>query len=240
MNGREHWRVKAKRTREMRQAVRLLARTARLPRDLDRVEVVLAYRPRDRRRRDADNLVPVLKACCDGLVDHGLVADDTPDLMRKHMPRLEPAQQGQGGAMWLELTLGGPMTTIQPGTSISAAPIGTPPPTRLNDPAWESIGTIGNEGPATQGDLARRLKLHLLRERLSDLGWGWEGYNAVDSFSLQFTLLPKSRLIDIGNDGIGRCRHCPYTYAAAYGWQLPVAPLDQPTTPNRATRRRTR
>ncbi|MBM4517491.1 hypothetical protein GS432_19480 [Rhodococcus hoagii] len=44
--------------------------------------------------------------------------------------------------------------------------------------------------------------------------------------SLLFNLpAPKSRLIDVGDDGIGCCRLCPYTYAVATGWQLPNDPL---------------
>ena len=51
-------------------------------------QVTLHYRPRDNRRRDADNLVPTLKALCDGLVDAGLVPDDTPNYMHKHKPEV--------------------------------------------------------------------------------------------------------------------------------------------------------
>ena len=35
--------------------------------------------PRDRLRRDQDNLVPTLKPCIDGLVDAGVIPDDTPE-----------------------------------------------------------------------------------------------------------------------------------------------------------------
>ncbi|WP_244278017.1 hypothetical protein [Gordonia westfalica] len=67
------------------------------------MDVSLHYTPRDVRRRDADNLVPTLKAACDGLVDAGLVADDTPDLMTKQMPTIHPAEKGERGRLWLEL-----------------------------------------------------------------------------------------------------------------------------------------
>lgn len=66
-------------------------------------QVTLHYRPRDNRRRDADNLVPTLKALCDGLVDAGLVPDDTPNYMHKHMPVIHPAERGKQGIMWLEI-----------------------------------------------------------------------------------------------------------------------------------------
>ncbi len=104
MNDRMHWAQKAKLTKRIRSTARTLARAGRLPTGLDHVTVALVYRPRDRRRRDTDNLMPILKALCDGLVDHGLVTDDTPHWMTKHMPRLGEPQKGAGGAMWLELT----------------------------------------------------------------------------------------------------------------------------------------
>lgn len=104
MNGREHWRTRAKVVKDMRTAAGKLAQSHRAPRGLVHATVGLHYRPRDNRRRDADNLVPVLKACADGLVDYGLVADDTPDLMTKTMPRIHPAQAGLGGHLWLEIT----------------------------------------------------------------------------------------------------------------------------------------
>ncbi|WP_205915207.1 hypothetical protein [Prescottella equi] len=104
MNDRMHWAQKAKLTKRIRAEAGILACRNCLPTGLDHVTVALVYRPRDGRRRDADNLVPVLKACCDGLVDYGLVTDDIPELMTKHMPRLDEPQKGAGAAMWLEVT----------------------------------------------------------------------------------------------------------------------------------------
>jgi Holliday junction resolvase RusA-like endonuclease len=51
-----------------------------------RVEVTMIWTVKDRRRRDAENPVSTLKALCDGLVDAGIVPDDTPEFMVKHMP----------------------------------------------------------------------------------------------------------------------------------------------------------
>lgn len=84
-NQRMHWRQKAAITRDVREATALLAR--RVP-FLARCKVSLIWVVTDRRRRDADNLVPTLKAMCDGLVDAGVVEDDTPDLMVKLMPEI--------------------------------------------------------------------------------------------------------------------------------------------------------
>ena len=103
MNDRKHYMVKARLTRQMRETTRLLANG--LPIELEHIEVCLHYRPRDNRRRDTDNLMPVLKACADGIVDARLVADDTPEFMTKHMPVIHPAEKGQPGSMWLTITI---------------------------------------------------------------------------------------------------------------------------------------
>lgn len=104
MNDRTHWRAKAATVARVRNTTHLLAKAARIPTSQARATVTLHYRPRDNRRRDADNLIPVLKAACDGLVDFGLTADDTPDLMTKTMPVIHPAQKGTDGALWLTIT----------------------------------------------------------------------------------------------------------------------------------------
>jgi Holliday junction resolvase RusA-like endonuclease len=82
-NQRMHWRKKAKITAEVRLATRLLA--DRIP-ELGKCRVILTWVVLTSHRRDADNIVPTLKAMCDGLVDAGVVRDDTPDLMDKLMP----------------------------------------------------------------------------------------------------------------------------------------------------------
>ena len=92
-NGREHWRAKAAKTAMIRRTVAQMVDLSELTPSpigfcLARVEVFLDYWPRDKRRRDADNLFPTLKAACDGLVTARVVTDDTPDLMTKHMPRI--------------------------------------------------------------------------------------------------------------------------------------------------------
>lgn len=52
----------------------------------ERVEVTLTWWVKDRRRRDDENPTPTLKALCDGLVDAGVVPDDTHEFMVKNMP----------------------------------------------------------------------------------------------------------------------------------------------------------
>jgi crossover junction endodeoxyribonuclease RusA len=92
-NGREHWRAKAKVTADIRNTVAKLVNLSEftanpIGQNLACCEVWLDYWPRDKRRRDADNLFPTYKAACDGLVTARVVADDTPGLMVKHIPRI--------------------------------------------------------------------------------------------------------------------------------------------------------
>lgn len=63
----------------------MAARGRALP-AMGRCDVVLTWVVNDRRKRDEENVVPVLKALCDGIVDAGVVPDDTPAFMAKHMP----------------------------------------------------------------------------------------------------------------------------------------------------------
>ena len=103
MNQRMHWAQKAKLTKAIRHEAATRARSMRWG-PYPHVTVTLHYRPRDKRRRDADNIVPVLKALCDGLVDAKVVPDDTPDLMTKTMPTIHPVDGKP--AMWLTITPG--------------------------------------------------------------------------------------------------------------------------------------
>lgn len=85
LNDRMHHMVKAKKVAAMRLDAATAA--ARIP-ALGRCEVTLTWLVTTRTRRDDENPVPVLKAFCDGLVDAGVVADDTHEFMVKKMPRI--------------------------------------------------------------------------------------------------------------------------------------------------------
>lgn len=97
-----HWAQRAKLVKQVRHEACMRARSHKFP-AMGKCAVSLHYRPRDSRRRDADNLVPTLKALCDGLVDAGLVVDDTPEFMTKAMPVIHPAKKGTPASMWLEI-----------------------------------------------------------------------------------------------------------------------------------------
>lgn len=76
----------------------MMTRIAGIPRrDMHKVRVTMTYLPPDKRRRDSDNLVATLKAVCDGLVDAGVVADDTPAEMEKVMPVIGEVLKAEKG-----------------------------------------------------------------------------------------------------------------------------------------------
>lgn len=62
-------------------------------------------------RRDPNNLATLLKALQDGIVDAGVVPDDTPDLMDTVMSRIVKVDPKRHRQAWMELTVtrwGGP------------------------------------------------------------------------------------------------------------------------------------
>jgi len=100
LNGRQHWRVKAKHTKQWREFAAVSSRGIQ---QFGTCDVTLTWFVTTTRRRDEDNLYPLLKALCDGLVDSGVTADDTPDLMGKAC-RIEPAPAGTRTA-YMELKI---------------------------------------------------------------------------------------------------------------------------------------
>jgi len=70
-----HWARRKRITEALREAAGWAARRQRIP-ALQRAHILGFYEPPDRRRRDPANLYPSFKACVDGLVDAGVLADD--------------------------------------------------------------------------------------------------------------------------------------------------------------------
>lgn len=95
LNSRQHHMVKARAVAQVRKDAQIIARAAKIP-ALDRIVVELHYAPRDSRRRDALNLVATLKPCEDGLVDAGIVPDDTAEFVVPTMPVIDPPTGTQG------------------------------------------------------------------------------------------------------------------------------------------------
>lgn len=97
-NDRLHWAVKARRTKTIRDMTAVLARKVA---PAEHVTVQLVWTVRDHRRRDEDNTYPTFKAMCDGLVDAGVVPDDTPQFMTKLGPVIRLGVESQ---VTLEIT----------------------------------------------------------------------------------------------------------------------------------------
>jgi crossover junction endodeoxyribonuclease RusA len=88
MNDRHHWRTEHRLKKLLRTAARAGAARARIGR-CARLVVTLHYATGDNRtRRDPANLCATSKPAIDGLVDAGLVPDDTPEFVTEHMPEI--------------------------------------------------------------------------------------------------------------------------------------------------------
>ena len=132
LNQRGHWAAKARATRDVRSRAAWLVRAARVA-PLARVEVQLGYTPPDRRRRDTDNLVATLKAIADGVVDAGVVPDDTPEFMSKPEPVITDPDKARAG-LWVRLrdisgdgtTPDAPIPPMRAGQERSTAESGAP------------------------------------------------------------------------------------------------------------------
>ncbi|MER7707191.1 hypothetical protein ABTX81_30360 [Kitasatospora sp. NPDC097605] len=76
-NDRLHWAVRARRVREIRDAARWMARHNKVPR-LARARIDVVVHPKPRASRfDPHNWGPSAKAAIDGLVDAGVLPDDS-------------------------------------------------------------------------------------------------------------------------------------------------------------------
>jgi hypothetical protein len=106
LNQRLAWQVERPIVATVRDTTRLLVKRARIPR-LIHAEVRLVWTVPDRRVRDVENPVPTLKACCDGMTDTshggirllGIVPDDSPEWMTKHMPEISYRRGCKGLAL---------------------------------------------------------------------------------------------------------------------------------------------
>lgn len=100
-NKRAHWSVRRDRTKAIRAAAWAQARKTGVPR-LDRAHIVCEYRPPDRRRRDVANWAPSAKAAVDGVVDAGVLADDSDEYLIG--PDMRIGDVIKGGQLVLHVT----------------------------------------------------------------------------------------------------------------------------------------
>lgn len=106
LNDRMKWQHAHAVKKPWREAACLLAKAAKIP-PCKRIEVVIWYTPADNRARDPLNLVASLKLCEDGLVDAGVIPDDSN--VAGHVPVMPeitskgPLRPG-GNRLWLVVT----------------------------------------------------------------------------------------------------------------------------------------
>lgn len=75
-NDRMHWAPKSRITKTWRTIALACAMREELPKGLHRIHITATVHKTTGRKYDVHNLLPTLKAAIDGLVDHGLIADD--------------------------------------------------------------------------------------------------------------------------------------------------------------------
>jgi crossover junction endodeoxyribonuclease RusA len=100
LNHRMHHMVKAKLTAGVRASAAEVVELAGVP-PMERIRTWIEYAPKDKRRRDPINLIPMLKACEDAIVDLGIVPDDTSEFVESVMPKILPKSDEGRGFLWL-------------------------------------------------------------------------------------------------------------------------------------------
>ena len=109
LNDRDDRFTHARKVAQVRRDGGWLVRASRIGRGHAFVTVELRYQPKRRGRHDTDNLTATLKPLCDGMVDVGVVPDDTPAYMAKLEPVIVAPERGQRrGRLWLIITPGQP------------------------------------------------------------------------------------------------------------------------------------
>lgn len=79
-NKKSHWAVKARVTREAREAAGWMAKKAWLDSETSRIykcHMTITWYPPDKRRRDYEGMLRATKPIIDGLVDSSLLTDDS-------------------------------------------------------------------------------------------------------------------------------------------------------------------
>lgn len=100
LNARQHHIVRAKQVAAIRREAAEVIALADVP-ALEHVTTWIEYSPKDLRRRDPINLIPMLKACEDAIVDCGIVPDDNPLYVRSAMPEIVGKNDLKRGIFWL-------------------------------------------------------------------------------------------------------------------------------------------
>lgn len=85
-NQKPHWAKQNKLTRAWRHGAHIYARQQKAPKGLNRARVDVYVWKSSRRRYDPHNLMPTMKPIIDGLVDYGLLPDDSHEYLEGPFP----------------------------------------------------------------------------------------------------------------------------------------------------------
>lgn len=99
-----HWAQKARKTRVIREMAWVMCKHPKQPHiPAATCDVVVKWS--DKRRRDAESIVPTVKAAIDGCVDAGLLTDDSDQYLKKvSYSNADETHNTPGIACYLELT----------------------------------------------------------------------------------------------------------------------------------------
>lgn len=98
-NDRLHWRAKAKKVADLREIGRREARAEGMQPAIGPVDVIVTIYWPDKRRRDAPNLWDTVKPLIDGIVDAGILRDDSDQYIARTIFQagIERSQRGTVG-----------------------------------------------------------------------------------------------------------------------------------------------
>ena len=108
-NQRLHWAEEARLKRKLRGDMGWLMKSVRYAieplQEGQKLRIQLVYTPASNRRRDTLNLYATLKPLVDGIVDSGIIPDDTPDYVETPEPIIKDKQKKCRHRLQLELTV---------------------------------------------------------------------------------------------------------------------------------------
>lgn len=102
LNKNLHYMPRSKLVKALRTEACQRAKALRIP-PCPHIITRLHWRAPDNRRRDEDNIIVTAKPLWDGLMDAGVVPDDTSEFMTKLMPKIHKHEKNQLPLMWLTI-----------------------------------------------------------------------------------------------------------------------------------------
>lgn len=102
LNDRTHWRNRQRHAADARLVVGQAVKATRGDTTFDVAHIAVTFRAPDRRRRDPDNLLGAVKPLIDGLVDGGLLPDDSAMQVARLCLQIVPSPDDPGWTVHVE------------------------------------------------------------------------------------------------------------------------------------------